>query len=759
MDREFHRLCRGLALLACIVCGPALALAQPPLPPRPEPDGPPAPAPGAVKELTPAEASPLVREPKTPEELFEATLLMVGVARPELATLYFDKLMSLPLDDEALLALRDRFGAAPIVRLTQVKELKAAAEKLLEKTNAVVARRANDPKRALQLVLQLDSDDHEQRAAAEVELRALGAMAVPGLLAILSDPTQEKHYESTMATLVRVGEPAVPLLLGALAAPNADLRGNVITVLGHIRASEAAPYLWYPALSTDEAHGVRAAARLALSRIFRVPELGVDRIASQGTVAKLTKMAAEHYRHEFPWTTNSDGRVTLWTWNDEQKTVIPVLYTPDEASDLTGLNFARQALTLAPDLRKVQVLYLNLSLAADVRRVGFDKPLPIGPGTAHDLALSVGPDVMVDVLGAALAAARPAPAVAALKVLEQIGTRAQLAGKDGKRSPVLAALDYPDPRVQFAAAATILQFDPKADFRGATRVVDVLKRAASAGARPHAVVGEVSIGRAAQIGGFLRDLGYEPIVHLSGREAFRSASERGDVELVVLHPNVIRWALSETLANLRADSRTAGLPIVIYGPGELESKMRIHLQNLKLVSFASIGLLTEDFERQVQPFLRQIKNPPMNDAERVDLRREAIGWLAHIASGGRTKVFDISNAEQVLVDSLADAKLAPVALEALSEVPTQSVQRRMAELALDVQASVENRQAAALRLAFHIQRFGLLLSKSSIDALHVAWNDEKLPADLRTALGSVIGSLKPDSTLVGKRLQAFSAAE
>lgn len=762
MEREFHRSCRSIALLACIVCGPAAVYGQPPPPPRPGIDVGTKPAvdpdiSSAIKP--PAEPSPLVREPKTPEELFEATQLMVGIARTDLAAIYFDKLMSLPLDDETLLALHDRFGTAPLLKLARVKELQPAAEKLLELTNAALIKQAGDPQRALKLVLQLDGDDAEQRAAAASELRSLGAMAVPGLVSILSDPAMEKHYESTKTTLVQVGEPAVALLLGALSAPDARLRSNVITVLGHIRSADAAPYLWNSALSADEDLGVKAAARLALARIFRVPELGVDRIASQGTVARLTKLAAQHYRHDFPWTADSQGRVTLWTWSEDRKTVVPMTYTADEASDLLGLTFAKQALTLAPDVRKVQVLYLSLALAADVRKGGLDKPLPVGPGTAHDLALSVGPDVMADVLGESLKAARPATAVAALKVLEQIGTRAQMAGKDGKRSPVLAALDFPDPRVQFAAAETILQFDPRTDFRGATRVMDVLTRAASAGARPHAVVGEVSIDRGARIGGYLRDLGYEPIVFLSGREAFRAAAERGDVELVVLHPNIIRWALSETLANLRADSRTAGLPVVIHGPGELESKMRIHQQNLKLVSYASIGLLTEDFEAQVQPFLRQVRNQPMNDAERVALRRQAIAWLAHIASGGRTKVFDLSSAEGVLVDALADEKLAPLALEALSEVPTQSVQRRMAELALDVQARVENRKAAALRLAFHIQRFGLLLSKESIDALHVAWKDDKLPADLRTALGGVIGSLKPDSTLVGKRLQAFPAAE
>jgi hypothetical protein len=349
--------------------------------------------------------------------------------------------------------------------------------------------------------------------------------------------------------------------------------------------------------------------------------------------------------------------------------------------------------------------------------------------------------------------------VAALKVIEQIGTRAQLVGTDGKRSPVIDALDYPDPRVQFAAASAILQFDPQSDFRGATRVVEVLQRAAAASPRPHAVVGEVSAARAAQIGGFLRELGYEPLVQLSGREAFRAAASRADVELVVLHPNIIRWALSETLANLRADSRTAGIPIVVHGPGNLQPRLRTQIGNYRRVSYASLTEITEDFESQVRPFLAQIRTAPMNDTQRATLRKEAIDWLAHIAGGRRTKIFDITGTANVLMDALVDPQVARPALDTLAEIPTQSVQRRIAELVLDKQAAIELRQVAALRLTFHLQRFGLLLSKESIDSIHRLWNDPGQPADFRTALGGMIGSLKPDDTLVGKRLQAFPAAE
>jgi hypothetical protein len=173
------------------------------------------------------------------------------------------------------------------------------------------------------------------------------------------------------------------------------------------------------------------------------------------------------------------------------------------------------------------------------------------------------------------------------------------------------------------------------------------------------------------------------------------------------------------------------------------------------VSFATLTEVTADFEHQVQPFLHQVKTPPMNDQQRVALRRGAVAWFAHIATGRRTGVFDITSAQGVLIDALADPALAAIALEALGEIPTPAVQRRIAETVLDSQAALEVRQTAASKLAFHMQRFGLLLSRESIAELHRVWSDEQQPAPLRTALGGVIGSLKPDATLVGKRLQAF----
>jgi hypothetical protein len=225
------------------------------------------------------------------------------------------------------------------------------------------------------------------------------------------------------------------------------------------------------------------------------------------------------------------------------------------------------------------------------------------------------------------------------------------------------------------------------------------------------------------------------------------------VELIVLHPNIIRWALSETLANLRADSRTAGIPIVIHSPGRIMPQMQSQAGRYTQISLATLSGNTRDFEGQIQPVLRMLRSPEMNPADRARQRAAAVQWLAHIAQGRRTKIFDISGAEESLGEALLDPQLAPAALEALSELASQEAQVRMAQLALDRQAAPELRSDAALTLAFHLQRFGLLLPRSTIDSLHKGWRSDDTPAAVRTALGSVIGSLEPDAALVGKRLR------
>lgn len=739
----------ALCALAHPVRGYGQANAPPPPAATDIPDAP-------SKEEPKKEESPLAADPKTPLDLFEATVLMLDIARPTLARAYLDRLLAENPDDATLLEIRDKFGSAPFVRLTNSKELQPSATKLLEMLNAATAKRAADPERLAMLLQNLTGTIEEQVAARE-ELAASGTLIIPALIKVLSDAGQSARHESVLDVLMQIGEPAVPALLGAISAPHPELRAQVITLLGHLRADVAIPYLYASAVSEGEAPVVRSAARSALSKLLNLPLANIERLASAGVVPRLLQIAREHYRGQYVWEPNADSMVSLWVWSSEDSTVLPVQLDPQAASEILGARFSREALTLAPERRDAQVLYLSLALAGDARRVGIEHRLPSGPGTAHDLALSVGPEVVGDVLAEALTSGRPNTAVAALQVLEQIGTATLLKGTTAKRSPVTMALNYPDRRVQFAAAVTVLQIDPASTFAEAPRVVSILNRAMSNTTRPHVVVADPSSEHGSAIGGLLTELGYSPLLVNTGKDAFRLASERQDVELVVLHPNIIRWALTETLANLRADARTGSLPVLLLGPASLRPNMKVHLANYRMIEFAAESQTAADLELQIGPWLKQLQTAPLSETEQVAQRAAAVDWLAHIAGGRRTRIFDIAPAAENLGLALDDSLLSASAVQALGEISSATSQRRLATLVLDASAIVRLRETAAIKLAFHIQRFGLLLERTQIDGLHQAAGAANIEPELHTALLGVIGSLKPDASLVGKRLQSFSS--
>src|SRR5262245_29134288 len=99
MDRIFHRTLAATSCIVLAIACPCLVFGQPtPRPPQPTDT-----AEGDAAAPR-GEPSPLVGDPKTPEALLEATLLMVDIARPDLAKLYFDRLLEQELDDETLLA-------------------------------------------------------------------------------------------------------------------------------------------------------------------------------------------------------------------------------------------------------------------------------------------------------------------------------------------------------------------------------------------------------------------------------------------------------------------------------------------------------------------------------------------------------------------------------------------------------------------------------------------------------------------------------
>jgi hypothetical protein len=316
----------------------------------------------------------------------------------------------------------------------------------------------------------------------------------------------------------------------------------------------------------------------------------------------------------------------------------------------------------------------------------------------------------------------------------------------------LAALNDPHPEVQYAAAVAILRSNPETRFRGAQRVVEVLTQAISGTPSPFAVVIDANRERGNEMAGLFTQIGFEAVTASTGREGFETAVQRSNVVLVAVNANVIRWPLSQTVSNLRADARSAQIPIVIYGPESVRSQIKGLLTHYPQVEYMEDAVTSRNVELQVGGFLKRalaLAAPPANRVERV---LDATSWLASIANGNRTNVFNLDSAETALMVISTDRTVFANALAALAAIPTGTVQRHFEQLAVSERLDAVLREAAARQLAAHIQRHGLLLSAAQAAEVEAAWRSAQTP-ELATALAAVVGSLKPNAKRVGTRFQ------
>jgi hypothetical protein len=714
---------------------------------------PPAEAPPAEAPMP--EESPLLIEPTTPEDAFEAAALMQRLGRGGLARRYLTQFLDANPDDDLLLKIRDKEGPAVFLRLANDPALQPESKTLLEKVNAAFRKRGADPVRINKLIADLSGTSRE-RAVALQTLKSGGTAVVPQMLASLAnaDPNQKSVV---IGALVQMGDQVVPPLLGALESANPDVRGAAIEVLGYLGSQSEVPFLWRPAFGPDEPPATSEAARNALTEMLKPEGQRNFQVSPFGAPAQLKRAALEHYRNEYNWPLgDEETAVTIWTWDEQNQTVAPVQMTPEQASLYRGAQLARDALALSPEDEEAQALFLGFALANEQHRIGFDAPLPTGPNTAYQLALGSGADVVSRTLTQAMQNGNAAASVAALQALSQIATRTQLYGTNAERSPILSALNYPDPRVQFAAAVTVLELSPDREFPGANRVVEILTKALGNSGAPSVLVIDPNPTRANDVAGLLQQMGFrgQPITRLTGQDGFNAAIERNDVELVVVQANVTEWTLSQTLANFRADARTASLPILIYAPDWAAANVEKTVRRFPLTAFALESFTLDHFRAQVEPFLNSLKSEPLTEQERAAQAGASAYWLAHIASTRQTSIFDIAPAEMALDRSIANPDLATNAVGALAAIPTKTAQQRLEGVAVSPTQDAALRELAAVQLAFHIQRHGLLLTGDQVREVEAA-----IPAagdpQLASALTSVMGSLKPNAKAVGDQLQQF----
>ncbi|MBD3671928.1 MAG: hypothetical protein HUJ26_00245 [Planctomycetaceae bacterium] len=698
------------------------------------------------------ENNPLLSEPETPSETLNAVVLLNKLGRSDLAKKYLEQLLATDPDDDVILELRDEHGPALFLSLSRNQALHPESKQLLDRVNASFRKQALDSGRVSVLINDLTSSGSKSQIALTA-ITDLGAPVVPALLREFAATVDDSTRNSILYAIVQIGEPAIPVLVGGVMSPSDQIKDASIICLGWMNDASVVSYLWYPAFGPDVPSGRQASARLAVKRILKVKGEAV--VSPSNLAGELTRLTQLHLNNDYAWELDPDSKlVALWQWDSSVETLVKKEYEPVVASLIVGSHFSGQALALAPQNRSTQATYLALALAKEYQKVGWNADLPTGPGTVYNLALTSGSDVLTEALSISMENANLYSILASLQALGQVASSQQLALSDAKQASLIAALNYPSSRVQFAAATTILQIDPDKKFKGNDRIISILSSAMNDTQTKRAVVIDPDEKRGARMLERLGDRGYETEHVRTGREGFSLAADRMDVKLIAIHINAIRWGLSQTLSNFRADARTASLPIVIYGPANQEYKLLETMDRTPLTVFIPEQIDPVLFTQKIQDFLASVDTPDLSPELRRTQVETAAYWLSFLSVTRRSEIYDLAPAEKALTGGLDDPALAEDCLMALSSIPNKSSQRTLFSAALLNQNSSEIRQIAAHQLAYHIQRFGWLLNETNADDLHQAHDNSDDP-ELATALASVIGSLKPNSQLVGERLRSF----
>ncbi len=698
---------------------------------------------------SPPANDPLVVKPTTVSGNFDAALLMVKLARLDLGKYYLQQTLDLNPTDDDLLALRQAHGTATFLEISRLKELNPPATELLNKLTQAVRNQVDRPGYAEGLIEKLSGNARE-RNEATTELLHLGPLSVPPILKSLERADASRGILSMVLT--QLGSDAIAPLIGALQASSVEVRSVAAEVLGRVGSEADTIWLWYPAFAEGQPVAVRDAARIALANLKFGDAKYAGRLTADEAPRRLMQSAHQHLTGTYQWPALYDDQpeIGVWVWNNQTGTLTEQSVTREQASLYFAERLSREATVLAPESEQAPVLLLASLLIRAVEDNGWKTPIPIGPDSAIDLAVRCGPQICDRVLRYGLDHKLPAASLAALQALSLNGSPSLLQKQDG-RAAVVEALDAPEQRVQFAAAIAILHWDPTVPFKKGHRVVEILARALNADSRTASVVMDPNTSRGQQTATLFSELGFNATQVPTGKEGFQLAAERGDVSLAVLHPNVIRWELTQTIANLRADSRTARIPVVIYGPKSIRDQYTDFTSQFQNVVYVDEGESAVEVSRELQPFFVSLNPPTLPPEQRTEQIKEAASWLRRIAIRNVPNVFNLEPAEEALNRSLIDPVIGEDALVALGGIARPSVQTDFLSVATGNSASPELKQLAAYQLAFHVQRHGLLLKTDVAKTLLDALKRETDP-QVRIALASVIGSLKPSAAAARKEI-------
>jgi CheY-like chemotaxis protein len=622
-------------------------------------------------------------------------------------------------------------------------------DKLIKRVTTAVNKVLRDPKRITKFIKNLGKS-REERAWAINELSRSGDVTVPYLIRELQLTEGKPAHRSIVTAMVKLDSDIEPPLAAALDIPDDSLRDDLLEIIRERGATSAVPDLWYLAFSPKTPAGTRARAGQTLAYLLHTRP---DKLPSAKVA--LTRLADRYYRHQVKFTNPEE--VSVWQYDPQKKELDEAELKASAAEEYYGLRYARRALDLDPTYRPAQVVFLSLAL--DKAYGGdFQVPLAKKAPAVKELMTTVNPALVADVLARGLREGQLPVILGAIQTLGDLADvhAARLAVRHG---PVLArALNYPDRRVQMAAVDAMVRIPGEPPPSPALRVVQILRRSLLAEPVPKLLIAYTNKEQADELRKVAREARFVPVVVRNRRAALQRLRAAADIDAILIDYRFPGWEreFPFVLAAIRADVDAALIPVVVTAPENRLARLRHFTARYRnvWVENESITGNARHLKETLQGFIKEATGRPLTNIERQVYAATALNWLSQM-SRGEIKGYDVQPAADAIYEALnsKEVETASTAIEMAGRLPGPVPQRKLALIVLDP-ARDKLRSLAAIHLSRQVQQNGRLLPKVQVKRLQELFATTK-DAKLKANLALVIGSLRPNAKVTGKRLKDF----
>lgn len=645
-------------------------------------------------------------------ELFSEGVNLYRTGKYDEAALRFKDALKLDPPNRLVFEFYRRMGDRLLLDMQERAELEDVLRDVLRKARVYHKQLRTDP-RYIELLIEKLRATEKERLAATLELVAIGPIAVPNLVDKLHDSRQEEYRTWCRGVLSRMGYRAVVPLVEALKAKDDRLTASVATILADIGDPRALPRLQ-----------LMAAAEGTPEVLRRVCTNAISAIAARSAMAQVDPSDLLHFQEAMRYFRDGDqvrdemvaNESLMWTWVEEAgdgKMQLQYVRAPRYAwNELMAEQILFDGASAFPTYAAYFPL-LGAVLEAQPVEAGLRLKLaeqrlipPAQPDESAE-ALKVRVDALAEMeqrvqmmepeqlyraVQQSIVSERYEVAIGLMRLLQDrflahadrlLPSREEglMAGKAG--TVLVAALEHPEKRIRYQAAATLAHLDPALKFFNADKVVTLLSEAVGEWGMLTALVIEADYRHRNTARSELQGQGLLAFTAGDGFEARQRLNESPIKDAIIIdgtlqgglrdEHGVVIDVDEQTPAGLfkvfANDPRTAKTPIFISLPenAELSGQIRTAFEKLEINGRKVTGFVQRPFngvemKGVIESAMGDAALPDFNRAQREEVSLAAAQALG-VIEGARSQ-FDTKPAADALATAIVN-RADPIRIAAL----------------------------------------------------------------------------------------------